>query len=250
MCGFSLVATAQESTYSADSLMSAFKSGSKQSLKGSEITFTGVVAESRSSKVIFKSSENDRVICELASSTENHNAHFSVGSPLTVTGRVRGRGLLGNVTLDECSLMPAKETIVVPEVILAETPAAVPATVPDVVPQEVPQAPTRKLERIKNEQSQSRPVDTTVAVAPPSPIGLEPPAPVIQKNSNSAQPRIPYALYAALALSGGLAFLALSKLGSAARRAMGSLKRSTYSNAPETRQAALEALLSKQKKEK
>ena len=98
-----LPAAAQESTYSADSLMAAFEKGSKVSPKGSEVIFRDVVVESKNSKVIFKSSHRDKVICELVSN-KNHDKPPSVGSELTVTGKVRGRGLLGNVTLDYCSV--------------------------------------------------------------------------------------------------------------------------------------------------
>jgi len=82
--------------------MSAFSKGLQASLKGSEITLTGVVAEIKKSRIVFKSSGNDKVICELVSSNaiEGH----PVGSVLTVAGKVRGRGLLGNVTLDQCNV--------------------------------------------------------------------------------------------------------------------------------------------------
>ena len=104
LTGFSLTAAAQQSTYTANSLMEAFKKGSRVSLKGTEIKFTDVVVESKKSRVLFKSSGNDKVICELTSPTNNDNVKPFVGSPLTVVGKVRGRGLLGNVTLDDCSL--------------------------------------------------------------------------------------------------------------------------------------------------
>src|SRR5262249_34700603 len=93
-------------TYSADSLMATFEKGSKQSLKGTEITFSDVVVEYVNSKAIFKSSPGNRVICDLSSSGGNNTPHVSIGSRLTITGKVRGRGLLGNVTLDNCNLTP------------------------------------------------------------------------------------------------------------------------------------------------
>src|SRR5437879_1417982 len=101
----SRVAVAQGPTYSADSLMAAFEKGSKISLKGNEITFTDVVIENKKAKVIFKSSENGRVVCELVSPMDNRNVELAVGSPLTVVGKPRGRGIFGNVTLDECRVV-------------------------------------------------------------------------------------------------------------------------------------------------
>jgi hypothetical protein len=104
LVSLSHVTLAGETAYSADALMAAFKKGSHTSLKGTEITFTGVVAEIKKSKVIFKSSDNDKVICELVSYAGNGNEEHLVGSALTVVGKVRGRGILGNVTLDQCHL--------------------------------------------------------------------------------------------------------------------------------------------------
>src|SRR5262245_8018899 len=118
----SVIALAQDTSYSADSLMAAFNKGSQASLKGSEVTVTGVVAEIRKSRVVFKSLANDKVICELVSSIalEGH----PVGSSLTVVGKVRGRGMLGNVTLDECNLRSSKTASTEPTVI--EPPPAPP----------------------------------------------------------------------------------------------------------------------------
>src|SRR5438067_2042572 len=58
---------AEDTTYSADSLMATFKKGSPISVKGTEITLTGTVAEIKKSSVLFKSSDKDKVICELTS---------------------------------------------------------------------------------------------------------------------------------------------------------------------------------------
>src|SRR5262249_40924445 len=104
-----LRATGQEATYSADSLMAAFDNSSTVSPKGAEITFRDLVLESDDEKVTFKSSRNKRVICRLVGSTGTHHKPLSVGSAITVTGKVRGRGLLGNVTLDNCSVAPIAE---------------------------------------------------------------------------------------------------------------------------------------------
>src|SRR5262249_37703317 len=98
-------------------------------LKGTEITFTGAIAEIKASKVIFKSSANDSVICELAAPLQK-NQERSVGSSLTVVGRVRGRGILGNVTLDQCRFAAPVAVLMEPVTVeppleLPETPAAV-----------------------------------------------------------------------------------------------------------------------------
>jgi hypothetical protein len=47
---FRLVAQAQDTSYSTDSLMAAFDKGSQTSLKGSEITLTGVIVEIKKSR--------------------------------------------------------------------------------------------------------------------------------------------------------------------------------------------------------
>src|SRR6185436_8543506 len=95
-------AFAQDATYSADSLMATFEKSSNVSLKGKEITLTSTVIELRRSNIVFKSSSNDKVICDLSSPL--NNVQPAVGQPLTVVGKVRGRGMLGNVTLDGCSI--------------------------------------------------------------------------------------------------------------------------------------------------
>ena len=106
MMSMALRATGQESVYSADSLMASFEKSSKVSPKGTQITFRDVVVESEDDKVTFKSSHNKRVVCRLVPSSEDHNKPPSVGSDVTVIGKVRGRGLLGNVTLDNCTVAP------------------------------------------------------------------------------------------------------------------------------------------------
>ena len=62
LISFSLVVLGQGTSYSTDSLMSTFSKGSHVSLKGAEITVTGVVAEIKKSKVVFRSLGNDKVI--------------------------------------------------------------------------------------------------------------------------------------------------------------------------------------------
>src|SRR4051812_44009435 len=102
LVGLKLETQAQQTVYSADSLLATFDKASKVSLKGSEITFTDVVVDLKSSKVFFRSSLSDRVICELSPASANNSNHIALGRPLTISGKVRGRGLLGNVTLDNC----------------------------------------------------------------------------------------------------------------------------------------------------
>jgi hypothetical protein len=106
-----LRATGQESVYSADSLMDSFEEGSKVSPKGTQITFRDVVVESEDDKVTFKSSHNKRAICKLVPSSEHHKKLPSVGSDVTVIGKVRGRGLPGNVTLDNCTVAPLNAVV-------------------------------------------------------------------------------------------------------------------------------------------
>src|SRR5436190_179836 len=66
MCllGFAAHTRAEDQPYSADSLVATFKKGSNVSVKGTAITLSGVVIEVKKSSVVFKSSENDKVICE------------------------------------------------------------------------------------------------------------------------------------------------------------------------------------------
>jgi hypothetical protein len=139
---FRLVAQAQDTSYSTDSLMAAFDKGSQTSLKGSEITLTGVIVEIKKSRVVFNSFGNDKVICALASpiAIEGH----PVGSSLTVVGKVRGRGMLGNVTLDQCNLASSNVASTEPATVeltfepseepITEVEETTPAVVADAVP--------------------------------------------------------------------------------------------------------------------
>src|SRR5262245_7824438 len=99
LVSFSLTALAQDSPYSADSLIATFGNDFQSPLKGTEIRLSDVVVEVRKSSVTFRTSRRDKVICELVSPIANLNQAPPVGSPLIVAGKVRGRGLLGNVTL-------------------------------------------------------------------------------------------------------------------------------------------------------
>jgi len=267
---FSLVAAAQESTYSADSLMAAFKTHSNISLKGTEITLTDIVAETKKSSVLFKSSGNGKVICELASPIYNGNTKLFVGSPLTVVGRVRGRGILGNVTLDDCSLALS--------VALSDTTRGSSEAIPDepTAPEvfaEQSEAPTgnatespletRETDAIKPRASPistkrlspsehvkaRRPDADAIPSDRLSPRGIEQPNKVTGEASNSTKALLPVALYASLVALAGFALLAFVK----SHPAFIPARLRTSPNRPvtqEMRRAALEALLSEPKKKK
>src|SRR5215831_6433288 len=124
LLGLAVVATAQETIYSANSLMAAFDKGAK--LKGADVTVRDIVVDNKNSRVTFRSGDSSRVICELNPVSANSKKQPAIASMVTITGRVRGRGLLGNVTLDNCGLVTHEET------------AAAPA---EPVPQEIAVAP-------------------------------------------------------------------------------------------------------------
>src|SRR4051812_36426766 len=88
-----------EEHYTANSLIGSFTKDARSPLKGTSITLTDVVMETQIGKVIFKSAGNDKVICELRSALPMGSG-VAAGNTLTVVGKVRGRGALGNVTLD------------------------------------------------------------------------------------------------------------------------------------------------------
>src|SRR5262245_59816084 len=117
-----------EQQYSADSLIGVFIRDAKSPVKGTTITFTDVVVEARVDRVVFLSSGNDKLICELRAPIAKSGGIVVPGSPLTVVGKVRGRGGLGNVTLDDCS-------VVVPAAVAIE-PLSAPST--DVIPEPAP----------------------------------------------------------------------------------------------------------------
>ena len=248
-----LPAAAQESTYSADSLMAAFEKGSKVSPKGTEIVFRDVVVERKNSKVIFKSSHSHKVICELVPSNENHNKPPSVGRELTVTGRVRGRGLLGNVTLDYCSVALVADSTVSADPVPQEAASGPPDTVPaeDVTPASLPE----------HIQEPAKKPATTRSIQPakPSPGKVKQEAVVTSEagrqdqttTTNSESRRdAPYRFYVLLLLSGALVYGILAKLLGSALRRLRHSKASSGDNITEVRQAALELLLLKASKKK
>ncbi len=252
-----LPAAAQEPTYSADSLMAAFEKGSKVSPKGTEIVFRDVVVESKNSKVIFKSSHSHRVICELVPSNEGHNKPPSVGSELTVTGRVRGRGLLGNVTLDYCSVAAVADSTVsadpVPQEVASGPPDPVPAE--EVTPASLPEHSPEDIEKPAKGPVATR----SIQPAKPSRGKVKQEAVVTSEaglqdqttTTNSESRRdVPYRFYVLLVLGGALVYGIFAKLlGSALRRWRYS-KASSSDNTSEVRQAALELLLIKASKKK
>ena len=237
--------------------MAAFEKGSKVSPKGTEIVFRDVVVESKNSKVIFKSSHSHRVICELVPSNEGHNKPPSVGSELTVTGRVRGRGLLGNVTLDYCSValvagspaaadpVPQKAASGGPDTVPVED--ATPASLPKHLPEHI-QEPAKKPATTRNIQP-----------AKPSPGKVKQEAVVTSEagrqdqttTTNSESRRdVPYRFYVLLVLGGALVYGILAKLLGSALRRLRYSKASSGDDTTEVRQAALELLLLKASKKK
>jgi len=99
---FTGIAVAQEASYTADSLMATFKKGASLSVKGAGITLTGVVTEIKKSSLVFKSSDNDKITCDLTGPIIGGILPV-VGQSFTVVGKVKGRGMLGNVTLEYCN---------------------------------------------------------------------------------------------------------------------------------------------------
>jgi hypothetical protein len=250
MMGLAVSAKAQESTYSADSLMATFEKGSQISVKGTEIFLRDVVAETRNSRVIFKNSQSDRVICELAPSVQ-HDTPLAVGSELRVKGRVRGRGILGNVTLDDCDLAPLDESSAIPQTIPQELASAEPDLTLET--EEAPLAPP--------EPDRPRSIAKQLAAPPSPPREVFVPGPVEQaprattadrpessiKSSSDAQHQVPYGFYALLVLGGAVSSLILSKLLTPAMRVS---RPPLVENTPEMRQAALQTLLLKAEKKK
>jgi len=252
-----LPAAAQERTYSADSLMAAFEKGSKVSPKGTEIVFRDVVVESKNSKVIFKSPHSHKVICELVPSNENHNKPPSVGRELTVTGRVRGRGLLGNVTLDHCSVALVAGSPAAADPVPQEAASAPPDTVPveDATPASLPEHLPEHIQEPAKKPATTR----NIQPAKPSPGKVEQEAVVTSEagrqdqttTTNSESRRdAAYRFYVLLVLSGALVYGILAKLLGSALRRLRYSKASSGDDTTEVRQAALELLLMKASKKK
>jgi len=266
---FSLVAAAQVASYSADSLIAAFNKGSQTSLRGTEITFTGVIAEIRKSRVVFKSSGNDKINCELASPLQNLNEKGFVGHSLTVVGKVRGRGMMGNVTLDSCRLVDAvtKETVTaeapqqepeqpVTQAVEFTEPIPEPAPVPEPDPAAaapvpavaVPPKRPASVELARAAKAYAPPLATTPIESNNSEVAA-PPSEVASETSTRTTARftrfLPLLLAAVVGVGVG-AFLTYMKFrpAGAAR-----FRPTSSNNTPEDiRRAALEALLLGKKK--
>jgi len=258
LISLSLVLRAQDTSYSTDSLMTAFNRGLKSSLKGSEITVTGVVAEIKKSRVVFKSSGNDKVICELVSpvAIEGH----PIGSSLTIVGKVRGRGMLGNVTLDQCNLASSNIASTEPATIepplepskepITEVEETTPAVVGDAVsakpsvPPGRAQAPKTLPVAAPNENvSASALVESNAAIT-----RSEQPHKVVREDSNSLRTLSRWIFPATIAVLLGIgALLAFLKLRPAIAAG---LRPPTFPTTNAMRRSALEALLSKDKKQK
>jgi hypothetical protein len=252
---FRLVAQAQDTSYSTDSLMAAFDKGSQTSPKGSEITLTGVIVEIKKSRVVFKSLGNDKVICALASpiAIEGH----PVGSSLTVVGKVRGRGMLGNVTLDQCNLASSNVASTQPATIeptlepseepITKVEETTPAVVADAVPTKaIPTGQARKTLPL------AAPNETVSANAPEESNGeittSRQPHEVVQEDKNSPKTVSPGVFRASVAVLLGIgALLAFVKLHPAIAAG---LRPPTLRTTDAMRRAALEALLLKAKKQK
>jgi hypothetical protein len=261
-----LAEAAQAPPYSADSLMATFEKGSKTSLKGTSIAFSDVVSEIRQSRVTFRSSTNAKVICELVSSTDVRNGGFSLGSRLTVVGKVRGRGILGNVTLDECSLAPSLFAGNEPRPVAAEPAHEEPkepehhAEEPIGQPVEIPiaeaptaDAPTRPVSTRPTSPVRSvLPTKTVANTVPPTERPSSQPAQPLPATSeceprSSASARLPSALHAFAGLLVGFgAHFMLVRFRP--RRAYAIRPSAGGVTTEEARRAALEALLLGQKK--
>jgi hypothetical protein len=250
---FSSVAAAEDTTYSADSLMDTFERSSKVSLKGTEIVFRDVVAENKDSKVMFKSSRGGRVICDIVPTSRNLSTPVIVGSPLQVKGRVRGRGLLGNVTLDDCNMAVANESAAPAAAAPQEAASNPPEPVPDepqILPASLPPSGDSAKEFPPSRAVRpATPVAATVAKDPVAQAEVARQNTVIRVSSDP-QRATPYALYVLLVLSGIFASTAFSKVVLPLFRSMRYSSPPVVENSTTTRQAALEALLMKAAKKR
>lgn len=271
--GFKGIAFGEETSYSADSLMATFKKGSTVSVKGTEITLTGVVAEIKKSSLIFKSSENDKVVCDLDTPFVGSVAPV-VGKPFTVVGKVKGRGMLGNVTLERCGTPatalastaisavaePVHETVVEPAPLTelpinqpVEPSAAErkPSTATPAVATRAPTIPATH--PVITSFADANPVDTALPVRPDIPTVTQTPAP-IEEQPQSPAPRQASSLspgllrVLAFAMVAILGIIALLKVGSIFAARMRPKTNLTVTE--KVRRDALEALLAADKKKK
>ena len=242
-----VVRTAQETTYSADSLMSALDK--KASLEGTDIPVRDVVVDNKNSKVTFRSSVLGRVICELDHASANHTKPPAVGSTVTVTGKVRGARSLGKRTLDNCRLVAAEAKAVVPAEPADEEIAVTPPEIVSETPPPTP-SPAKQLEEPREPAvaaSKAKAISPAVkkkdAVLPPKLAQMDIPP----KENSTPRRSVPYGFYALLVLSGVLASSILSRLAGAVRSTQ-FCRPPSDENSPQIRQAALEELLRKSDK--
>jgi len=251
LVGVALTAKAQELTYSANSLIATFDRASHISLKGTEVFVYDVVAETKISKVIYKNPQGGKVICELGASAQ-HDQQPAVGSALRVKGRVRGRGLLGNVTLDDCKIEPIDEatatTYTVPQEPASAEPDVFSETGETLPPVSVPDRPQSIAKQFATPPSAPRAtlVPDSVEQAPSVLAASNRPENSI-KPASPSKGRVPYGFYALLVLSGAVASSILSKLLAPVMRGS---RPPVHENTPEVRQAALQALLLKNERKK
>lgn len=235
-----------EQQYSADSLIGSFTRDAKSPVKGATITFTDVVVETRVDRIVFRSSANDKIICELRAPIA-----VAAGSPLTVVGRVRGRGALGNVTLDDCSVTAAAAAAIEP---LSSPPANV-MPEPAPVPIEVPSV--QVAEPVNDPLDKKTPVKSSSPVAPRTAAVTRK---VVEREAGATSDAVPEPAVvppslgpigtpgiglAVLGFLVGLLFLPLMK------RMPSVLTRGQHHpipTTPEMRRLALEALLSREQK--
>jgi hypothetical protein len=250
LVGLALTAKAQEPTYSADSLTATFEKGSHLSLKRTEIFVRDVVAETKLSKVIFKNSQGGRVICELGSSAAQLDKQPVVGTELRVQGKVRGRGFLGNMTLDDCKIAPIEESTATPytappEAVSAE-PDEIPKTEETPLPASVPDRPQSVAKQSATPPGARRATFADQAEYGPNvPPAIDHPENPIR--SAPSESRAPWGFYSLLVLSGAVASSILSKLLAPIIRGS---RPSVRENTPEERKAALQALLLKNERKK
>lgn len=92
--------------YSPDSLTRLYttnKSAAK-ALAGTTITVSGTAFRASAKTLVFKTYTNDKLTCSTLNTFVEPQQ--LIGTIVTVRGRLRGRGLLGNITMDDCDVMP------------------------------------------------------------------------------------------------------------------------------------------------
>ena len=101
--------TAQDggTAFTPDSLLRLYESDKKAAkrLSGATITLTGRPDAASPKRLVFRAYTRDKLTCSFAIS-DIDTAKF-IGKVVAITGRVRGRGFMGNVTLDDCTVTSA-----------------------------------------------------------------------------------------------------------------------------------------------